>query len=72
MNWLYGISLFSFILIGSSVKAMEPIRDSAQLWDPKEEVVARVEGVRVVLADYNLIRHDFVEVANLTNNQIDE
>ena len=63
---------FALIALSTVVNAMEPIRDSSSLWDPKKEEVVRVNGARVILADYALIKRDFHQVANFSNAEIDE
>lgn len=48
-----------------------PLRDPGKLWEAQTETVLPVKTAQVVLADYDLIRRDFKEIAASTNEQID-
>jgi hypothetical protein len=59
-------------LIAARASANEPIHSAAQLNRPVAEKVVRVRTAKVVLADYALIRRDFVQVRGMSDAQIDE
>lgn len=51
-----------------------PLRDISELADqgPVTEEVMRLSNVRVMIADYDLIRQDFPQVSSLSNPEIDQ
>jgi hypothetical protein len=65
--------VFVISLVGRFAFAMEEVlRDPSKLWEAKTEMVVPVATARVILADYELIRKDFPEIKNLSNEQIDQ
>ncbi|QDK38438.1 hypothetical protein [Bdellovibrio sp. NC01] len=60
------------LLQSPAALAFEALRDPAKLWEAKTEDVKRVTTARVILADYELIRKDFPEIRNLSNQEIDQ
>lgn len=61
------------LVMGSIAVAMkDPLRDPSKLWEAQTEMVEWVESARVVVADYDLIRQDFPEIAHYSNEQIDQ
>jgi hypothetical protein len=56
----------------ASAQAMTPIRDPKKLWEPEQAEVYRVKTARVMLADYQLLRRDFPEIASYSDKKIDE
>jgi hypothetical protein len=77
------VSLFFWItlLLDGSVIAradeFTPLKDPQKLLKPVvqewpfEEEFARVEGARIVIVDYELLRRDFVETRTMSNSEID-
>lgn len=59
------------VLISSQAFAFKALRDGTKLWEPKKEMVKRVTSARVIMADYGLIRRDFPEIQNFSNDEID-
>lgn len=51
---------------------MLPLQNPEKLWEAKTEFVVRVTSSRVILADYELIKKDFHEVRNYSDQQIDD
>lgn len=65
------IVIFS-LFVALTASAMDtPLRDPTQLWEAKVEQVLPVKTARVVAADYDLIRRDFPEVKEYSNDKID-
>ena len=67
---------FAFAFASTSVvvfaQEFHPARTVNELARPVVETVQRVATARVVLADYDLLKQDFQNLRNLTNDQIDE
>ena len=71
-QFLFSATFLVALLPTFSVHAMTPIRDPKKLWEPEKAKVYRVKTARVMLADYELIRRDFPEIASYSNSKIDE
>lgn len=50
----------------------DPVRDVKQFNSPRPETAYKIQGVKVVVADYALIRQDFSETKSWTDSQIDQ
>jgi hypothetical protein len=49
---------------------MQPVRTVSGLWNPAPETMKRASKCKVVIADYILIRNDFIHTRTLTDEQI--
>lgn len=64
---------FLILLLNGSAWAIDtPLRDPRELLEVESEWVERVQGSRVILLDYELIRKDFPETSLLSNADIDQ
>jgi hypothetical protein len=66
------IAVLTAITHLSSAHAAPPLRDPSKLWEPQIEEVMKISTARVLIADYDLIRKDFPEVADYDESKIDQ
>lgn len=71
-KYFWAATLLLFFPLHLALSFFDPVRTVSGLWQPRPEPMARVTTSRVVIADYFLIKRDFIQTRTMSNDEIDK